>query len=359
MKKIGIITIIDCNNYGNRLQSYALQCILKKYSNMVYQIPNYSFLNEKKHYYMRLFKNILNLKGYSTNIRRKKSFKLFEKNIKYSNFTYTAKTKKIDLDYLIVGSDQVWNPKFGRLRKVDLLSIVEPSRRIAYAASFGISNLTKEEAQVATKDLKSFKKISVREDSGKKIVEELTGRKDVEVLVDPTMLLTAEEWDKVSKRPKQLDTIKKEKYILNYFLGDLSESRKRAIEKIAKDNNCHIINILDKKDPFYISGPSEFLYLEKHAFLICTDSFHSSVFAILYNRPFVVFDREQEGMNNMGSRMDTLLSKFKLKNRRFNGKEITEDNLKHDYIEAYKILEKERKKSEVFLKKALDIKDSD
>ena len=61
----------------------------------------------------------------------------------------------------------------------------------------------------------------------------------------------------------------------------------------------------------------------------------------------------------MNSRIDTLLSKFKLEDRRFNGKEITEDNLKHDYTEAYKILEKERKKSKDFLEKALDIRDSD
>ena len=113
---------------------------------------------------------------------------------------------------------------------------------------------------------------------------------------------------------------------------------------------------MDKNSPFYECGPSEFLWLEKYAFLICTDSFHSSVFAILYNRPFVIFDREQKNIVSMNSRLETLIKKFKLKNRKFEGK-ITKENLNHDYSEAYKILEKERKKSEVFLKKALDIKD--
>ena len=92
--------------------------------------------------------------------------------------------------------------------------------------------------------------------------------------------------------------------------GELSKERKDEIERIAKENDCEIINILDKNSPFYVCGPSEFLYLEKHAFLICTDSFHSSVFAILYNRPFVIFDREDKE-ENMGSRLDTLINKFK------------------------------------------------
>ena len=204
--------------------------------------------------------------------------------------------------------------------------------------------------------IKRFHKISLREAHGKKIIEELTGRKDIEVLIDPTMLLTTNEWDDVSKRPSELDKYGNKKYILNYFLGDLSESRKKEIERISDENNCFIINLLDKNDPFYCCGPSEFLYLEKNAFLICTDSFHSSVFAILYNRPFVIFDREQNGVENMNSRIDTLINKFKLKDRKYNGKKITKDNLNHNYTEAYKILEKEREKSKKFLEKALDIK---
>ena len=169
------------------------------------------------------------------------------------------------------------------------------------------------------------------------------------------MLLSAAEWNKIAKKPKQIDKTKSKKYILNYFLGELSDKRRKQIEQIAKENNCFIINILDKNSPCYTSGPSEFLWLEKNAFLVCTDSFHSSVFAILFNTPFIVFNREEKNVDNMNSRIDTLLSKFKLEDRRYNGKKITKENLKHNYTEAYKILEKERKKSEEFLKKALDI----
>ena len=108
------------------------------------------------------------------------------------------------------------------------------------------------------------------------------------------------------------------------------------------------------KSEAYTYGPAEFLYLEEKAELICTDSFHSSVFAFMFNKPFIIFERKS-GKVNMSSRIDTLLSTFHLINRRYNGISITKENLEHDYTEAYKILEKERKKSEDFLKKALDI----
>jgi len=166
------------------------------------------------------------------------------------------------------------------------------------------------------------------------------------------MLLTAKDWEVVLKKPAQLNC---NKYILNYFLGNISEARKNEIERIANENGCEIINILDKNNPFYKTGPCEFLYLEKNAFLICTDSFHSCVFAILFDRPFVVFEREDNNVK-MNSRIETLLKKFKLKNRTFEGN-ISKENLNHDYAEAYQILENERNIANNFLKRALDLED--
>lgn len=367
MNKVAIVTLVN-NNYGNRLQNYAVQCNLEKNGIEVCTIPNNKFLNSNKYsfinnfeYLMSMIKNellkngVYRLKcGFFTNKKVKKFLK-FNKNIKFSRKKFSF-FRLMNYDFYIVGSDQVWNPYFG-LDDFGLLDYIDDNnKKIAFSASIGVNSIPDNLKEKYARCINKFKCISLREDRGKEIIEELTGRKDVEVLIDPTMLLTSEEWDKVSNRPKQLDKIKEEKYILNYFLGELSDFRKKEIERIAKENNCHIINILDKKDPFYVSGPSEFLYLEKHAFLICTDSFHSSVFAILYNRPFIIFDREQKGVENMNSRIDTLINKFKLKNRKYNGECITKENLEHDYTEAYKILEKEREKSKEFLEKALDIK---
>lgn len=359
MIKIGIITIYDNNNYGNRLQNYATQQVIYKYNIEPVTIKNSIVTNKKENskllYILRIIKGIyIDLKlFYCSNKNRLKKFNMFNKyiNITKKKLNFLDKNIGKKFSYFITGSDQVWNPNFGRLRDTELLNFPSSEQKIAFAASFGISELPDQYKQKTAEALKTFKAISVREDTGKKIVEELTGRTDVEVLVDPTMLLTPEEWDKVSKKPEQLNF---DKYILCYFLGELSEQRKKEIERVAKENNCKIINILDKKDPFYETGPSEFLYLEKNAFLICTDSFHSSVFAILYNRPFIVFDRE-DSLVKMNSRLDTLLKKFELEDRWYEG-EIKEEQLKTDYTKAYEILEKEREKSMKFLKKALDIK---
>lgn len=342
-KKIAILTLHDYTNYGNRLQNYALSTIIKRYAKNVksiYKTNSLSTVKEGIKIILGLF-----LKEY----RRRNIFRTFTKK-----YIPEGSYKSKEIQKVIIGSDQIWNPEEVKNNPLYMSKEILSKNALSYAASFGVSEIN----QLWYKSLirenlskQNINHVSVREDSGKKIIEDLTGRKDVEVLVDPTMLLTAEEWDKISKKPKRLKT---KKYILSYFLGNQSESRRKEIEKIAKENNCQIINILDKNDPFYTCGPSEFLYLEKHAFLICTDSFHSSVFAILYNRPFVVFEREQKDIANMNSRLDTLINKFKLKNRRYNGINITNENLNHDYSEAYKILEIERKKSIDFLNKALE-----
>ena len=357
-RKIGIVTLIGNFNFGNRLQNYATQQYINKSIDAdVETILNYPPLNNIKITivdFIKLLKLRCKFFKHSLCFEKNREFKLFNKNIIFSKKEFKYRKKhNFYYDYLVIGSDQVWNPATG-FKCLDLGDFREGMKVLSFATSLGVSKITRKiDSNYVRSRLNSFIAISVREDSGKKIIEELTGRKDVEVLVDPTMLLTSDEWDKVSKKPKNYP---KKKYILNYFLGNLSEERKKEIERIAKENDCEIVNIMDKKDPLYVSGPSEFLYLEKHAFLICTDSFHSSVFAILYDRPFVIFDREGS-KENMGTRLDTLLSKFNLKNRRYNGKHITKENLEHDYTEAYKILEQERKKSERFLKRALDIND--
>ena len=353
MKKVSIATINDNNNIGNRLQNYAVQQKLKELGYEVVTIKNDSIINSRDGIW-KFFKRIIRIildKMQEYKNKRLKYFKKFNKNIKFSKMLFMKWNYWLftNSNYYITGSDQVWNPNFSRLTNFELLSFVPGEKRIAFSASFGISELPEQYHEKTARELKKFKAISVREDAGKKIVEELTGRNDVEVLVDPTMLITVDEWNKVAKKPKQMKS--NNKYILNYFLGELSESRKKEIERIAKENDCDIINILDEDDIFYETGPSEFIYLEKNAFLVCTDSFHACIFAVIYNRPFIVFERE-ENLANMNSRIETLLNKFKLENRRYRGK-IANDLLEVDYSEAYRILEKEKEKADKFLKNAL------
>ena len=355
-KTAAIITCIGKSNFGNRLQNYALQKVLEDYDIKVETLNNTSLLNNVENYEQSLkeyndYQEEKKKRDYE-NRHRIAYFEEFDKNVVFAEEFITAiNLPETNYDYYIVGSDQIWNPFHGKLRDLDLLYCIDPSKRISYAASIGIDEIPENFKEKTKRELLKFKSISLREEKGKELVEELTGREDIKVVLDPTMLLTDEEWSKLAKKPKQLKT---EKYILNYFLGKLSPERDKEIKRIAKKYGCEIINILDKEGPFYETGPSEFLYLEKNAFLICTDSFHSSVFSILFNRPFIIFNRE-DAQVSMNSRLDTLINTFKLENRTFENK-ITEANLNHDYTNAYKILEEKRKEAHAFLESSLDIK---
>ena len=357
-KKACIVTLYSNNNYGNKLQNYAVQTVLEKKDFDVESLKLYPGKFKKNGFIYKVLNRLIwNIKlnffkvGYKNKNFKKfyKSYMKMNKNkiIRHENHKYLANK----YDYFIVGSDQVWNPYFGLDYDLEFLEFSNKEKNIAFSASIGVSEIPEEKKEKYIKGINNIKYLSLREDKGKNIVKELTGREDAIVLVDPTMLLTREEWKKVAKKPEQLG---KEKYILNYFLGELSEERKSIINNLAQKNGWKIINILDPNDPFYDAGPSEFVYLEENAELICTDSFHSCVFGILMNTPFEVFIREDEYVS-MNSRLETLLSKFGLENRYYRSGELNEEHLKCDYTNAYKVLEDERKKANDFLNKALDI----
>lgn len=341
MKKIGIITINDNNNYGNRLQNYALE----KYLNKNDYTANTICLCTKKQIFKNYLKNIIF--SLDKNTRKSNFYQFSKKYIKtkyYTNYSFVNK-----YDYFIVGSDQVWNPHFASYNSNMFLKFSDKDKNISYAASFGINNIPNEYKNEFEHGINNIKSISVREKQGKKIIEDLTGRQDVQVLVDPTMLLTNKEWDKVVKKPKQYDG---KKYVLMYFLGNINENHKKEIYNFAKKNKLEIINILDKNDKYYNCGPSEFLFLEKNAELICTDSFHSSVFSIIFHRHFLVFERDDKEVN-MSSRITTLLEKFNLTQNKYTKGEINLDLFSIDFDFIEKRLEKERGKTNKFFADSL------
>lgn len=354
MKKVGILTINDNNNIGNRLQNYATQEFLKELGFEAETIQNYIYYTKFykiKFVLRRMLRSILDHKKF----KKENIFLEFNKNyvnISKTIISYRHIPKKINekYDFFVTGSDQVWNPNFERMSDVDFLTFADKEKRISMSASFGISSIPDDLKEYYRKRLQEFKRISVREENGKEIVEELTNRKDVVVLLDPTMLVSADKWNNVMKKPKNWDKLKNKKYIFNFFLGKQSDKIKLEIEKIAKENNCEIINIRDENDMFYLSGPSEFLYLIYNAFFICTNSFHASVFSILFNKPFVVFDRDHSKCK-MNSRIDTLLKKFNVEDRWWDG-EIKEEQLNVNY-KINDVLENERKKAKLFIEESM------
>ena len=340
---IGIITINDNNNCGNRLQNYALQETLKKYCDKVQTIKNEPFLNWNHNYPISLLRLIK--KQIKNLIKGNKLFKEFNKNITFAKGYLTIKTRNISdkYDYFVVGSDQVWKPTRKRLSKIDLLAFAEPKKRIAYAASFGLNEIEEKYYKTLQEELPKFKAISVREDAGKEIINKATGIKDVSVVLDPTMLLDKEKWIKLEKKPEGFN---KDKYVFTYFLGD------ENTEKLVKEIFGEKYSVVDFYKGTY--GPAEFLYLINHAEYILTDSFHGTVFSILFNKEFYVFERKEKDINNnMSSRFETLFRIFSLEDRKINNlKDINITN-KIDYSIIEEKLKEEREKSLVFLDNAL------
>lgn len=366
--KVALITIYDLLNYGNRLQNYALVCFFNKNKLQADTIIiDYSTLLQ---YIKKCIKRIIhkppllhwNLRqetnafvdGLSKSNKDKhskfKKFTYLYTNIKYKRYIEPFSRDWInDYDYFIVGSDQVWNPRIGQAEKWEFLNFVPKNKRISYSASFGISEVPKE-CEVTIRDgLNGIPHISVREHAGAAIVKKLTGR-DVTVLVDPTLLLSDEEWRSIGMRPAWY---RDEKYILTYFLGDVPQ----VLDELAKEHNYKIYNLMDADNlNLYTSRVEEFLWLIDHAELVCTDSFHACVFSIIFNTPFVVVKRQQKGMADMTSRLDTLLGLFGYQNRLidFVKYSIKADELLHmDFSKVKDIQKREIARSTEFLKKAM------
>lgn len=342
--KIGIVTLNGYENYGNRLQNFALQEIVENLGFEVYTLWPFSFKQQFKYF----LKIMLPLKN---KYKKNRALYLFTK--KYIKTKFVNKNADIanKYDYFICGSDQVWNYNFKTFNESMFLVFSPKEKNIAYAASFGIDTIENEYKNMFKEGMNNFKAISVRENEGKKIINDLDKSIDVDVVLDPTLLIDKMSWEKIAKRPN-LNV--PQKYILVYMLGKDSMNYD-AINKIAQEKGLPIINIMDKDSEYYSVSPSEFLYLEQNATLICTDSFHSCVFGLIFDRPFVVFDRIDKN-NNMSSRLDTLLDKFKLDNRKFNGNCITNDNINHDYSKAYEVLKEEKEKSIKFLHESLELR---
>ena len=364
MKNAAIVTLWGNNNFGNKLQNYALQEILKMYNIKAETIINMPLFNNRRrnikkvlsfrlrslYYFLTKKDKINDIVNHSHSREKKDNFLRFNQNINASSkmFTFRRVSKFDKYDYYFVGSDQIWNPKYGGLSDFDLLSFTN-NKKISISASFGIEELPDEYKMKAKKYLDNFDAISVREESGKKIINELLPHKNVEVLIDPTLMLNQESWNKVSNKPR---IFPQKKYILCYFLGGISEERMNIIEKTALNYDMEVVNLSDKNGKYNFVGPSEFLFLESHASLIMTDSFHSSIFAILYQNPFVVFEREGKH-TKMGSRIDTLLKKLGLEDRKYNQEIDLERFFNVDYSIAQQKIGEERAKFNEFVKKSI------
>lgn len=220
-------------------------------------------------------------------------------------------------------------------------------KRIAYAASFGVDEIPDNQLKKFENYMRGFSAISVREKQAVKLVEQFEGC-HAESVLDPTLLLSKADWEQIAIKPKN-----QEKYVLKYLLGEEQTECDSLIQKLFGD-----IKIVDVKKHLSgedrLIGPEEFLGLLMNAELICTDSFHASVFSTIFSKPYVIFERK-DSEKDMSSRMDSLCDTLDLKEHRFCLPEFKPEKvMTPEYEKTFKLLEHERKKSLEYLINALN-----
>lgn len=393
MKKIGIVSCYFQHNYGSMLQALATQMALDKlnYENETVDISgfNHEIQKAKLLYFAKasltsdillsklgMTKNVL-IKKFSKNeyaamsrIRDEK-FDDFSKKWFRMSPQYTSKKKlgnscKENYSSVLVGSDQLWLPGNIAADYYTLNFVPETVNTIAYATSFGQSSLPKDSSRKAALFLKKIRHIGVREESGQKLVKELAGRY-VPVVCDPTLLFTGEEWLSIQKDKP----IVEDKYILCYFLGNNPPHREFA-KRLREATGCKIIALthLDefvKSDEGYADetpynvDPADFLNLIRNATYVCTDSFHCSVFSMLYKKVFFTFRRyARKTKSSTNSRLDTLFRLAGVSERILEGAEDIQKCLymEIDYNSVHQNFAKIREESYQYLQKALEDKES-
>lgn len=315
-------------NSGSALQAYALQ---RKISELGYDVEliDYEYGNHK----VESIKDFL-LKGWTV-IKRSIFRKFYDKYFNLSKQKYDKESIKLnppDYDIYCTGSDQVWNPRFIENDTNFMLSFAPDNKpRFSFAASFTTGEIPEKYIPLYKEYLSKYKYISVREQSGVKIIRQLLDR-DADLVCDPTLLLNDVQWSELAGK-KQCN----EKYILVYVLGYMFNVRPKVydiIEKVQSELgykvyylNARVKKEYSKKNKKLIInyGPEDFITYFKNASFVITDSFHGTVFSAIFNKP--VLSVVENKSNIKDDRIMTLL------------KEINGENsiIEYDKIPDFKV----------------------
>lgn len=373
MKKIGIITYHHYYNYGTVLQAYALQKAVESVSGCSAEIIDYRSAEEKKlskfqlirlrlrrlHVYVREWKRVYRLKKYEQVLYAKHpSFDaFFKKDLVAGNSTYNS-CKELEkscpiYDIYMTGSDQTWSPKIGLNPAMFLAFAPQDAKKVAYAPSIGVSALSEREAEIMNKYLASYQHVSCREPRGVSLLQKCYSG-DVRLVLDPTFLLTADDWNKIAVAPSL-----RAPFILCYFIGEKKYYRLYAKELSVK-SGLPLIYIpvswmdMEKGNLFQSeAGPKEFLGLIRDATFVLTDSFHGTALSINYHKDFYSFLKVDGGESAIdNSRITELLNRFSLNERlKLPADEVIMDKIDYDVVDG--VLKNEREQSWAYLKEIL------
>lgn len=354
MKRVGIITIHTDLNYGAFLQAFALSYFLKleKYEVKIIdykKVPNSP----------RIYKFPKNIAYKLYNIPRSQRYYNFIKpmlsQIRYNSSEDIMNNFQERYDVLISGSDQIWNPMCGGLNKLNPVYYLafasnDKYKKISYASSLGSYVYLENEIPYIQKWLNEYSHLSTREITG---ADQLKGilKRDVKVVLDPTLLLDKNRWSTISHFVNI-----KDKYVLVYYIDEIDEVTSYA-RNIANKNGWKVAlmtNTYNRHPNVDINiphcGPAEFLWLFEHAEYIVTNSFHGTAFAINFQKDFVSVIKR-----NSPQRAQTLLANVGLSERLLtNIDDLDKLSVHIDYAEPMKKLEDLKRDSINYLLNAIE-----
>lgn len=378
MKKIGIVSELNTDNvnYGNRLQSYALNYYINKNfdnsqaeslmfdqydkskitNNWVIEIPK-GILKKIKKYIKKSKKNewyqkrlVLCNSFTMENVKLNPKIKLSWKDLKNTNY-----------DYFITGSDVVWAQRHNRVNRIRFLDFnaKKEFKRISYAASFGRDWIPEENKEFIKKALSKYSAISTREKSSVKMLNDI-GVYNVEHICDPTLLLNKSEWSELEKKDNELSNIVDgDKFIFVYLLGK-SRAQRDEIKKLALNkklkiiNICHANGIYDDVDvnfgDYQINecSPNNWLWLIHNAEIVITDSFHGAVLSTIFEKKYFILKREYE--ININNRMIDFMNTISQSDKIIEKEKILDfDKYAWDYDKIEKNLQNFITKSKKYL----------
>ena len=364
--KIGLLSYPLNNNYGCYLQAYALMTILQRMGHDVVYIHrrhNKPRLKSRILFFIRTIKNNVRNGEWKNPFYRyewlymvkkgKQLLPFFEKNIPHTQAFYNSKELEKNcqsFDAIIVGSDQVW--RAGLLHNITdyyFSFLKNPhTKRISYAASFGKkeAGYTKQDIIKCGELIQKFNAVSVREEVGMQLIKDFKWTcPPPQVVLDPTLLLNKKDYLRL------INPNREEKLIMCYIL-DKSEEKNEVINNVSNELGLKTCCILDgsEKESFQYPPIEKWLEMFYNARFVITDSFHGTVFSILFNIPFIVICNHNRG----GDRIISLLSKFGLTDRLYNGANpIAQINSPIKWEEVNIKLNIEKKHSLCFLSNAL------
>lgn len=263
---------------------------------------------------------------------------------------------------VMVGSDQLWSPAGLPTNYYNLMFVPDGIRKLSYASSFGTKHIPWYQKKRTATYLNRIEHISMRENSGKDIVRELTGR-DVPVVLDPVLMFDKAGWEDLIKPEREIE----EKYVFAYFLGKNPDYR-RAVTEAARSMGCkiavlrHMDQYIEEDESFgdialYDVDPARFLNLLRGAECVFTDSFHGSCFSIIHQKQFVIFKRYSDAAkHSKNSRIESLCGNLGLTDRIYTDPDNLREQINHsiDYAEPNQKLSALYDLSYAYLKEALD-----